>query len=58
MDRVKREITIEDYKKGVENGAGSLIPDYIHMGYGVYGATVYEHEGKYYLTYECGSSCD
>lgn len=55
---VNYEISKEDYDKALENGVYSIISDSIKMGYGVYGARVYGADGKYYLTYERGSSCD
>ena len=48
----------EDYDKAIRDGADSLISQDIHMGYGVYGASVTEVDGKYYLSYTRGSSCD
>jgi hypothetical protein len=58
MTTVTYEIPKEDYDKAQKEGAYSLIGDAIKMGYGVYGARVYGADGKYYLTYERGSSCD
>ena len=52
------EISKEEYDKALEHGADSIISDAIHMGYGVYGANVKENDGKYYLTYSRGDSCD
>ena len=58
MTDVNREITKEEYDKAKEEGAYSIISEAIVMGYGAYGAYVYEKEGKYFLTYSSGSSCD
>lgn len=58
MVSVSYEITEEEYNKALEEGPRSLISESIIMGYGVYGASVSEHDGKYYLSYERGSSCD
>lgn len=55
---VSFEITKEDYDKALAEGAYSIINPAIVMGYGVYGAKVKEIEGKYYLSYSRGSSCD
>ena len=55
---ITNEIPKEEYDKAMTDGARSLISDAIHMGYGVYSAKVYEVDGKYYLTYTRGSSCD
>ena len=52
------EISKEDYDKAMENGAESIISDAIKWGYGVSRAKVTEIEGKYYLSYNRGNSCD
>lgn len=58
MITVNYEITKEEYEKAKEKGAESIIGMSVKMGYGVYGAMVYEVDGRYYLRYESGSSCD
>ena len=58
MVSVKREITEEEYKKALEEGPRSIVSESVIQGYGCYGATVSEHDGKYYLSYERGDSCD
>jgi hypothetical protein len=58
MVAVKEEITKEEYEKAKEKGAYSLFDECMLMGYGVYGAEVYERDGKYWLSYSRGSSCD
>ena len=58
MTEVLYEISKEEYEKAQEKSAYAIISDSIKMGYGCYGAAVYEIEGKYYLRYEKGSSCD
>lgn len=58
MIEITNEITKEEYEKAKEKGAGSLIDDYWYMSYGVYGASVSEVDGKYYLTWMHGDSCD
>lgn len=59
MTEVKREITKEEYDRAQEKNAYELISDTILMGYGAYGARVYVGEdGKYYLRYDMGGSCD
>lgn len=58
MTNVNREITKQEYDKAKEDSPYSLIPEAIVMGYGVYGAEVYENDGKYYLSYSRGDSCD
>ena len=51
-------ISKEEYEKAQSEGARSIIGESELMGYGVYGARVFEQDGEYYLTYERGSSCD
>lgn len=46
----KYAMTREDREK--------LFDEAIRFGYGLYGAHVYEYNGKYYCEYERGSSCD
>ena len=58
MVSVKREITEEEYKKALEEGPRSIVSESVIQGYGCYGATVSEHDGKFYLSYERGESCD
>ena len=58
MIDVSYEITKEEYERALEKGASSLIGIEIKMGYGVYGASVSEVDGKYYLRYSRGDSCD
>lgn len=52
------EISKEDYEKALKEGAYCLISEAIICGYGAYGAKVTEVEGKYYLSYSRGNSCD
>lgn len=52
------EISKEDYEKSKEKGAASLISDSIKMGYGLYMCRTYEANGRYYLDYDRGDSCD
>lgn len=58
MKRFSFEISKEEYEKALKEGADSIISDGIKMGYGVYGAKVTEVDGKYYLAYDRGDSCD
>lgn len=58
MIDVKREISKEEYDKAQAEGAESLISSDIIIGYGVSCARVYEEDGKFYLTYWRGNSCD
>lgn len=53
------EIPKEEYDKALKEGAESLITNPSDLyGYGVYGAWVKEVNGKYYLTYHTGDTCD
>ena len=52
------EISKEDYEKALKEGAYCLISESIICGYGAYGARVNQIEGKYYLSYMRGDSCD
>lgn len=52
------QISKEEYDKAVKNGAASIIGDAIKYGYGLYRSKVFEADGKYYLSYTRGSSCD
>lgn len=58
MVNVKQEISKELYEKGKKEGPDSLIPEYMFCSYGVYGSYVIEDNGKYYLQYWRGDSCD
>lgn len=58
MQKCMYPISKEEYEKALHEGADSIIGDAIHMGYGVYGAKVFEQGGVYYLAYERGDSCD
>lgn len=57
MIHVCYEISKEEYEKGKKNPY-DLISSEIKMGYGCYGAEVTEVDGKYYLSYDRGESCD
>ena len=56
--KVTYEISKEDYDKAIKEGPDSIISESVHMGYGVYGSSVTEADGRYYLTYQRGASCD
>ena len=58
MVDVSFEIPKDDYDKALKEGAESIINPGIVMGYGVTHAKVTEVEGKYYLSYSRGESCD
>ena len=63
-----REITQAEYEEIMResNGRG-IVPEHLETkyfsptilrGYGLYGTRVYTRDGKYYLDYNTGSSCD
>lgn len=58
MIEVKRKISKEEYDKAQDQSPYVLIDESIQIGYGAYHAAVYEMDGKYYLRYDRGSSCD
>lgn len=58
MKSIKIEISFEQYQKAVDESPYSLLPDSIVMGCGAYGAKVKEDDGRYFLYYEMGDSCD
>ena len=58
MKHITREITEEEYKQAQEKGSDSLVPEYVVCGYGLYGSNVYEQDGKYFLKWVQGASCD
>lgn len=57
MNRVCYEISKEEYERADDNPY-KIISEDIIMGYGCYGAKLTEVDGKYYLSYDIGSSCD
>lgn len=59
MQRVKREITKEQFINVMENHTteGIFTPQEA-MGYGIYQERFYEQDGKYYVDFMLGSSCD
>lgn len=63
MREITREITKEKYdyyksQPSVSVAIKSEMSDDIICGYGYYGGSVYESNGKYYMRYSIGSSCD
>lgn len=49
-----REMTVGERNAVIEEA----LPDYIILGYGYYGCSLREENGKYYLRISIGSSCD
>lgn len=65
MQRRKREITKEQYERAIQNGGHIAEEDKSDVfscseiwGYGVYGNRVVEDDGKYYVDYSIGETCD
>ena len=65
LARGKREITKEQYERGMANkgwltseDSMSVFSEAERWGYGVYCAMVKAEDGKYYVTYDMGTSCD
>lgn len=58
MVDVSYQISKEDYEKAKKEGVKSLLSEAVICGYGFYGGKVTEVEGKYYLSYTRGDSCD
>jgi predicted transcriptional regulator len=59
MKRFKREITKEQYDRAVnDHDASDIFSQAEVMGYGVYDEHYFEEDGKYYVSFELGSSCD
>lgn len=62
---MKREITKEIYERAKENRNYIASEDMEKIfniselcGYGVYGDQVYEENGKYFVKFRLGSTCD
>lgn len=63
MREITREITKEKYdyydsQPNVSVAIKSDMSDDIIYGYGYYGGSIYESNGKYYMRYSIGCSCD
>lgn len=65
MRNIKREISKEIYDRAMANH-GQITKDDTDsvysisevMGYGVYSERVLEEDGKYYVSFQMGDSCD
>ena len=56
---IKREITEEQFKKAVnEHDVTDIFTAQEVCGYGVYCERYYAQDGKYFVSYQLGSSCD
>lgn len=65
MNRYEKEITKEIYDRAKEKGGYIASEDMSKVfsisqlcGYGVYTPKVFEKDGKYYVSFYLGSSCD
>lgn len=63
MNRVETEITKEEYERlsKCENLNAEIEPtisDIWRYGYGWYGCRLLEHDNRYYIEHNIGSSCD
>lgn len=65
MKRCIRQISEDIYRRAKENGGRISDVDVSavwsraeQVGYGIYGHKVYEQDGKYFVEYELGESCD
>lgn len=58
MKTIERILTDAEIKKAEKDGAESLIPTFIHQGYGVYDARIVERDGEKVLVYERGETND
>lgn len=65
MKRYTREITKEQYDRAMKNNKyiteedkKTIFTESEIWGYGVYSPKVAEKDGKYYVNYESGDSCD
>ena len=65
MTTMTREINREQYERAINNhrilteeDRDSVFSISERFGYGVYGGTVFEEHGKYYVLYSLGSTCD
>lgn len=59
MKKVIREITKDQYDKAInEHDTTGIFTFQELQGYGVYNRSIYELEGKYYVSFYLGDSCD
>lgn len=59
MKTITREITKEQYINATEkHDAKGIFTAQESMGYGIYGERFYERNGKYYVSFMMGDSCD
>lgn len=66
MQKITDEISKEeydklqhmDYERQHEELFPNGVPDAWEYGYGYYGHSVYEKDGKFYVAFKIGNSCD
>lgn len=58
MVECEREITKEEYEQAKKGDFSEIFEAWEVMGYGVYAERVFERNGKYFVSYSRGSSCD
>ena len=65
MKQYTREITKQQYERALMNGRFiteydkyDIFSDSERLGYGVYYPVIHEENGKYYVLFELGDSCD
>lgn len=65
MIRCQREITKEQYDRAIRNGGvitradrQEIFSDAERYGYGIYGASAFQEDGKYMVSYSRGETCD
>lgn len=65
MSRCEREITKEQYNRAKQNfgyiakeDVCDVFTDSERLGYGVYSDSVYEENGKFFVAFLLGSTCD
>lgn len=59
MKTITKQITEEQYNKAVnEHDVTGVFSQQEVCGYGVYNERYYAQDGKYFVSYQLGSSCD
>lgn len=62
MRTIRREVTKAEYDEAMANNGKVDEVEFFGMavccGYGLYGYSFYEEDGKYYVSYSTGSNCD
>lgn len=64
MRQFEREISKEIFDRGVENGTitgddfKKVFRPQEYQGYGIYSQHLFEKDGKYFVKFELGDTCD